>query len=44
MEHGHGNDRADNYYSCAYWYQDKPAEGFPPLPPVGERIPRVIPA
>lgn len=44
MEHGHGNDRADNYYSCAYWYQDKPSEDFPPLPPLAERIPRVIPA
>lgn len=44
MEHGHGNDRADNYYSCCYWYQDKPSMDFPPLPPVAERIPRVIPA
>ncbi len=20
MEHGHANDRADNFYSCAFWY------------------------
>ncbi len=41
MEHGHGNDRGDNYYSCCYWYQDQPYTDFPPLPPVAERIPTV---
>lgn len=41
MEHGHANHRADNFYSCAYWYQDRPAAGFPPLPPVAERTPRL---
>ena len=41
MEHGHANDRRDNFYSCAYWYQDKPFTDFPALPPVAERIPRV---
>jgi hypothetical protein len=41
MEHGHANHRADNFYSCCYWYQDKPAASFPPLPPVEERIPRL---
>ena len=44
MEHGHGNDRADNFYSCGYWYQDKPNTDFPALPPVAQRIPKVIPA
>jgi len=44
MEHGHGNDRADNYYSCCYWYQDRISAEFPVLPPVAERIPRVSPA
>ena len=39
MEHGHANDRGDNFYSCAYWYQDQPATGFPALPPVGQRVP-----
>jgi hypothetical protein len=39
MEHGHANDRGDNFYSCAYWYQDQPATGFPPLPPVAQRLP-----
>jgi hypothetical protein len=41
MEHGHANHRADNFYSCCYWYQDKPAGSFPALPAVSERIPRI---
>jgi hypothetical protein len=41
MEHGHGNDRGDNFFSVCYWYQDKPAEGFPALPAVADRVPRV---
>ena len=41
MEHGHANDRGDNFYSCAFWYQDQPATAFPALPPVKERIPTV---
>jgi hypothetical protein len=44
IEHGHGNDRADCYYSCAYWYQDKPYTDFPALPPANDRIPKVVPA
>ncbi|HKI94143.1 MAG TPA: glycoside hydrolase family 172 protein [Gemmatimonadales bacterium] len=43
IEHGHANNRADNYYSCCYWYQEKPFTDFPPLPPVEKRIPTVIP-
>ncbi|MBI3667796.1 MAG: DUF2961 domain-containing protein, partial [Acidobacteria bacterium] len=39
MEHGHGNHRADNYYSCCYWYQTEPHMEFPALPPVEKRIP-----
>ena len=41
IEHGHANDRSDNYYSVAYWYQTEPHAAFPPLPPVKERLPRV---
>jgi hypothetical protein len=41
MEHGHGNDRSDMYYSCCFWYQDKPATSWPQFPPVGARIPTV---
>ena len=44
IEHGTANDRGDNYYSVAYWYQTEPHAPFPPLPPVEERIPHVIPS
>jgi len=43
IEHGHGNHRSDNFFSVAYWYQTEPHAPFPPLPPVDERIPRVLP-
>lgn len=43
IEHGHANDRGDNYYSVAYWYQTEPHEQFPALPSVELRIPRVLP-
>jgi len=39
MEHGHANDRGDNFYSCAYWYQTSPYTDFPSLPAVAQRIP-----
>lgn len=41
MEHGHGNDRSDSFFSAAYWYQSAPFTDFPALPPVAERIPAV---
>jgi Protein of unknown function (DUF2961) len=41
MEHGHANDRGDNFFSVCYWYQAEPYTDFPKLPPVAERIPRV---
>jgi len=44
IEHGTANDRADNYYSVAYWYQTEPHAAFPPLPPVNERLPELHPA
>jgi len=50
IEHGTANDRGDNYYSVAYWYQSEPHAAFPALPPVDARLPavaglpRVIPA
>ena len=40
MEHGHANDRGDNFYSCAYWYQDKPAAAIPTLPALADRLPK----
>jgi hypothetical protein len=41
MEHGHADDRADNFYSVAYWYQAAPYTDFPALPPAAERVPGV---
>jgi hypothetical protein len=40
-EHGHANDRADNYYSVCYWYQTQPFTDFPAMPPVETRIPKL---
>ncbi|MBV8068546.1 MAG: DUF2961 domain-containing protein, partial [Acidobacteriaceae bacterium] len=39
IEHGHANDRADNFYSVGYWYQSEPYTEFPALPAVNDRIP-----
>ncbi|HVV44175.1 MAG TPA: DUF2961 domain-containing protein [Bryobacteraceae bacterium] len=45
IEHGHADDRADNYYSVGYWYQSEPFTDFPAMPAVADRIPRLhIPA
>ncbi len=44
IEHGTANDRADDFYSVAYWYQTEPHAAFPPLPPVEERLPKLHPA
>ena len=41
MEHGHANDRGDNFFSVCYWYQSQPYTNFPALPPVADRIPKV---
>jgi hypothetical protein len=42
MEHGHANHRSDNFYSAAFWYQTEPHAEFPALPPVADRVPRVL--
>ncbi len=41
MEHGHANDRGDNFFSVGYWYQAEPYTEFPPLPEAAMRIPTV---
>jgi hypothetical protein len=41
MEHGHANDRGDNFFSVGYWYQSTPYTDFPELPPLASRIPNV---
>ncbi|MGI8989268.1 MAG: glycoside hydrolase family 172 protein [Bryobacteraceae bacterium] len=43
MEHGHADDRADNFYSVCYWYQSEPYTDFPALPPAADRIPVLKP-
>jgi hypothetical protein len=40
IEHGHANDRSDDFSSVAYWYQSLPAQPFPPLPSMEARLPR----
>lgn len=43
IEHGHANDRGDNFYSVAYWYQSEPHGTFPVLPAAEMRVPHVFP-
>jgi hypothetical protein len=43
IEHGTADDRSDNFYSVAYWYQSLPHAPLPALPPVEDRIPRIMP-
>jgi hypothetical protein len=40
IEHGHANDRADDWASVAYWYQIEPHHVWAAMPPVKERLPR----
>lgn len=37
LEHGHGNDKANDYASVAYWYQQGTNGALPPLPPPSAR-------
>ena len=39
IEHGHNNNRSDDYTSVAYWYQTEPHKPQDPLPPLEERLP-----
>ncbi|MBM3289634.1 MAG: DUF2961 domain-containing protein, partial [Candidatus Hydrogenedentes bacterium] len=39
IEHGHANDRKDDFSSVAYWYQTEPHVPFPPLPAPADRYP-----
>jgi len=39
IEHGHANDRKDDFSSVAYWYQTEPHNAFPPLPKPEDRLP-----
>lgn len=42
IEHGHANNRSDNFYSAAFWYQTEPHAAFPALPGPEARVPRVF--
>ena len=39
IEHGHANNRKDDFSSVAYWYQTEPHVPFPPLPASADRLP-----
>jgi len=41
IEHGHANNRSDDYASVAYWYQDEPHKPFSPMPPMKSRLPNL---
>ena len=43
IEHGHANQRSDDFSSTAYWYQTEPHRIFDSYPSVEERIPREDP-
>ncbi len=43
IEHGHANDRADDFASVAYWYQTEPHAPYPALPAAEARVPAVEP-
>jgi Protein of unknown function (DUF2961) len=39
IEHGHANDREDEYTSVAFWYQTEPHQKLSALPAIQERLP-----
>ncbi|TVP94180.1 MAG: DUF2961 domain-containing protein [Acholeplasmatales bacterium] len=39
IEHGHNNNRSDDWSSTAYWYQSEPHKPFAKLPDVEDRLP-----
>jgi len=43
IEHGHANQRSDDWSSTAYWYQIEPHKKFKPILSVNERLPREDP-
>ena len=40
IEHGHANQRSDDWSTTAYWYQTEPHKKFKPLLSMEERLPR----
>lgn len=43
IEHGHANQRSDDWSSTVYWYQTEPHKQFQPIISVNERLPRELP-
>jgi hypothetical protein len=43
IEHGHANQRSDDFSSTAYWYQTEPHKKIQELLPMEERLPREEP-
>jgi len=43
IEHGHANQRSDDWSSTAYWYQTEPHQKFKSFPAVNDRLPREEP-
>ena len=41
IEHGTADNRSDDFYSTAYWYQTEPHAAFPALPVPADRVPKV---
>ena len=41
IEHGHANNRSDDYSSCTYWYQNEPHKRLAPVPSVEARLPNL---
>jgi len=41
IEHGHANNRSDDYSSVAYWYQTEPHREFAKMLPVELRVPNL---
>lgn len=39
IEHGHNNNRSDDWSSTAYWYQTEPHKPFGAIRPMEERLP-----
>lgn len=42
IEHGTADDRSDDFYSTAFWYQTEPHAAFPALPAPADRVPKVF--
>ena len=43
IEHGHANQRSDDFSSTAYWYQTEPHKTIKPIIEVNKRLPREEP-